>query len=145
MAADFFAGRGLVRVGDNRQGTVGRRVGDVDGQEAALVAMSVEQQQMLVAVDKVARNVDSRSHGRYIKLHTSVHSNGRSDEDRILSNILYYMFGICAILLMRTQFVQLCLRLWILMSNNKRRDRKQNGHAAKVEKNVTRYRLEHLS
>ena len=62
MPAHLLARRGLAGTQDHRHRAAGRRIVDVDRQEAALVIMGVEQRQLLVAVHDVDRVVDVEHH-----------------------------------------------------------------------------------
>jgi hypothetical protein len=63
MAADFLSGRRLARPQQHRHRARGRGVVDVDGQEAALVIVRVEQGKLLVAVHDIAGVVDVERDG----------------------------------------------------------------------------------
>ena len=58
MAADLLARRCLSRAQDHRNGAAGPCLIDVDRQEAALVVMSIEERELLMAVNDIHRVVD---------------------------------------------------------------------------------------
>ena len=58
VTAHLLAGGRLARPQDHGHRTAGRRIVDVDRQEAALVVVGIEQRQLLVAVNDVDRVVD---------------------------------------------------------------------------------------
>ncbi len=62
VTADLDARWRLAGAQQHRDRTAGRRVIDVDRQEAALVVMGVEQRELLMAVNDIHRVVDVERH-----------------------------------------------------------------------------------
>jgi hypothetical protein len=64
MAPHLHPGRGLARAQENGDGPAGLGVVDMEGQEAALVIVGVEQRQLLMAMHHVEGVVDIEDNGR---------------------------------------------------------------------------------